>query len=47
MDRADDVLQFWFPPLAPDDQQAMPRQLEWWFRRSLAREDWLRASRPA
>lgn len=32
MDRADDVLQFWFPPLAPDDQQAMTRQLEWWFR---------------
>jgi uncharacterized protein (DUF924 family) len=32
MDRADDVLEFWFPALAPDDQQAMIRQLEWWFR---------------
>jgi len=32
MDRADDVLQFWFPAVAPDDQQAMTRQLEWWFR---------------
>ena len=32
MDRAEDVLQFWFPPLEPDDQEAMTRQLEWWFR---------------
>jgi uncharacterized protein (DUF924 family) len=32
MDCPEDVLQFWFPALAPDDANAMPRQLEWWFR---------------
>ena len=32
MDSAEDVLAFWFPPLAFDDQDAMRRQLEWWFR---------------
>ena len=32
MDRAEDVLHFWFPPLAADDPVAMGRQLEWWFR---------------
>ena len=32
MDRPDDVLSFWFPPVAQDDPAAMARQLEWWFR---------------
>ena len=32
MDRPDDVLSFWFPPVAPGDPAAMARQLEWWFR---------------
>jgi uncharacterized protein (DUF924 family) len=32
MECADDVLRFWFPPLAPRDPDAMTRQLEWWFR---------------
>jgi uncharacterized protein (DUF924 family) len=31
MDCADDVLGFWFPVIAPDDQGAMLRQIEWWF----------------
>lgn len=32
MDCADDVLDFWFPSIAPDDRDGMTRQLEWWFR---------------
>jgi uncharacterized protein (DUF924 family) len=28
----EEVLRFWFPPLAADDPVAMGRQLEWWFR---------------
>jgi uncharacterized protein (DUF924 family) len=32
VDRHDDVLNFWFPPVAPDDSAAMARQLQWWFR---------------
>ena len=30
-DSPDDVLRFWFPPVAASDE-AMIRQLEWWFR---------------
>jgi uncharacterized protein (DUF924 family) len=32
VDRHDDVLSFWFHPVAPDDPAAMARQLQWWFR---------------
>jgi uncharacterized protein (DUF924 family) len=31
-EQPEDVLQFWFPSLPNDDQAAMLRQWEWWFR---------------
>ncbi|WP_315789201.1 DUF924 family protein [Fischerella sp. JS2] len=31
-ERSEDVLQFWFPKQPSNDQRAMVRQWEWWFR---------------